>query len=122
MSMLRPITVPLTWSPAFARTLDGHLRDVAEVLNGGVRLGDQFAHVKTGVRWNTDVGTLRVGPFQRTVRWVIVLAARQVGATSTAISCPTVSWSMDGGDVVISAVGTLASSTDYTLDILCLEG
>lgn len=122
MSVLRPITVPKEWSADFARALDGHLRDLLQMLNGGLRISSQIGTVKSGVRWNSDVGTVKVGPFARPVRWLVLLSARQVGAESLAVSGAAVTWTMSGADVVISAVGTLAASTDYLLDLWCLEG
>lgn len=122
MSVLKSIAVPAMWSEGFARVLGAYFRDLRQIVNGGVRLTDQIGTVKEAVRWNSDYGTIKVGPFARPVRWLLVLSARPRTAPSAGVSgCP-VTWTMEGDQLVISAVSGLSSSTDYLLDLWALEG
>lgn len=122
MSILRPITIPKEWTDGFARALDDHLRDILAVVNGGVRLTDQIPTVKTGIRWNSSASPVKVGPFSRTVRWLVVLAARETLAPSVITSHPTVRWRQDAGNVELTEIDGLTAGVDYTLDVWFLEG
>lgn len=118
MSTIKATRVESEWSEASARALNDFIRDVIGVLNGGSRLQDQFRGVSRVV-WNTDNAPARVRVSGRAA-WVLCLGATD--ATGANVSgCP-VTWKQINADVVVSAVGGLSSSTDYTMDLLVLEG
>jgi hypothetical protein len=122
MSTLRKVRIDETWNKDQARALNEHHDDLLSVLNGGVRVADQFRGLKTAVRFNTDNDAPKVGPFAVPPRWVLCLGARTLTAPSEQVGGATVSWTMVGSNVVITAISGLTASTDYTVDLLCLEG
>lgn len=122
MSTLRKVRIEDTWSKDQARALNEHHTDLLAIVNGGMRLKDQFSGVKVAVRFNTDNDAPRVGPFTHPPRWVLCLGARTTAAPSVQVGGAAVSWTMEGANVVVSAISGLTASTDYTVDLLCLEG
>ena len=107
------------WSGDIGRAIDGALRDVQQILNGGLRLADQ-ARVRT-FRWNSalaaskvDVGT-KVPPLA-----LLVLGARPRTQPSTVISGAEIVWTWDGRSCVVSSVGSLVGDFDVT--VLVVEG
>lgn len=108
------------WSADVARALRYFVRDVSAVLNGGTRLDDQFSTVKRGVRWNSDTQPT-LGPFPRPISTVLLLSAALPTTPSVRTTGAPVTWTMRGDSVVILSIGGLASSTDYDVDLLCLE-
>lgn len=122
MSTIRPILVPKEWSASFARGLEDFLRDVTTIVNGGGRLRDQFPSVKTNVRWNSANAPVVVGPFQRAVRWVVVLAARQTDSPGNSAGGIPVKWTMVGPNVHLMELDSTTPGVDYDLDLWFLEG
>jgi hypothetical protein len=102
--------------------LDQLMDDAVAILNGGIRIGDQFRTLKLKARWNSDAAPLKLGPFDRPIRWLIVLGASRPTSPSARISTPPVSWTQKEKNVEVTAIASLTSSTDYDVDFLCLEG
>jgi hypothetical protein len=122
MTRVRETRINDAWTPEQARALDELMRDVVAVLNRGVSIVDQFSTLKTGVRWNSDAAPITVGPFARPIKWVLCLGASQPTTPSVRTSGAPVEWTMRGQNVAITQVVGLTASTDYDLDLLCLEG
>lgn len=122
MSTVRQVVVPKEWSAEFARELEEHLRDVTNIVNGGVRLRDQLPSVKTNVRWNSSNAPVVVGPFQKTIRWVMVLAARQTDSPGNSAGGIPVKWTMVGSNVHLLELDSTTPGVDYDLDLWFLEG
>lgn len=122
MSTLRKVRIADAWDKTQARAVNEHLDDTTGIINGGMRLQDQFAGVRLGVRFNTANAPPKVGPFSRPPRWVLCLGARTLTEPSSQIGGAAVSWTMEGVNVVVTSVSGLATSTDYTVDLWLMEG
>lgn len=120
--IVKPITMPEKWDADAARPANELVRSLLGVLNGGVRIADQFPGLKLRVAFIPDDGAIKVGPFRSPVAWVLCLRASSEDSPSIAISGAAVYWTMEGPNVVLSAVDNLTGSTKYFLDLLCLEG
>ena len=122
MSIIREKRLGPAWDAAQAREANELNRDTVGIVNGGMRIADQFSGLKTGVRWNSDDAPISVGPFPRPVRWVVCLGARLFDAPSSVVSTPAVEWTFIGENVSITAIQGLTSGVAYTIDLLCMEG
>jgi hypothetical protein len=121
MTIVREKKLAETWDKTQARQANELVRDLVQVLNGGIVIGDQFPGLKRHVRWNTTDAPVKVGPFLRPVQWVMCLGARLVSAPSSVVSGCAVSWSYQGQNVVIASIEGLSSGVAYDVDLLCLE-
>lgn len=122
MTVVREKQLAEKWDKTQARQANELVRDLLQVLNGGITIGDQFAGLKRGVRWNSTSAPISVGPFLRPIRWVLCLGARVADAPSSVVSGCAVSWSYQGQNVVVSAIDGLSSGVAYDVDFLCMEG
>lgn len=111
-----PISGP--WSDALARTVDRALREVREVLNGGLRLADQGT--VRAFAWNTTLAPVRVDVGARPPVGLLVL--RAVDATGAIVSGAAISWTWDGRTCSVSAIDGLASATNFDVTVFVVEG
>lgn len=120
-----------TWSAEIARKIDGMLRDVRAILNGGFRFGDQ-AQVRT-FRWNSASPAAKVTvASDRPPLGLWVIRAARVTDPATAVSGVHVTWKWNGRECEIVTVGSistglgpvsaLALSVDYDVTVLVVEG
>jgi hypothetical protein len=108
---------------AVARDLDGYLREVREILNGGLRLRDQVRVVRDVV---IDTAVLPVSievpAGLRPIGVVLVRAVEQGTADGQVISGGAVTWDAQGiGSIRIHVVDALAASTRYDAVIAVVE-
>jgi hypothetical protein len=116
-------TVDPTWTPEQARRLDVVMRAIVDALSG-LTVADNVAGKTFVFTWNTDLAPLAfewaVGSKVAAPRFVAALKA--TAADGTIVSLPPVTWAYLGGMVQVSAIGSLASSTDYEVELLMVEG
>lgn len=110
--------VASAWEAA-RRELDGVLGDLRAILNGGLSLTDQ-SKVRTFI-WNDANAAPRVstGGAKRPLA-LLVLCARATEGGDVISGAP-VTWRWDGTACVISAIGGLSTSTDYTVTLWISE-
>lgn len=116
-------TIDPVWTPEQARRLDNVLRAIVDAISG-LTVADNVAGSTVTFTWNTDLAPLPIEWSKSgqvaAPRFVAVLKA--TAADGTIVSLPPVTWAYLGGSVQVSAIGSLASSTDYEVELLMVEG
>jgi hypothetical protein len=112
----------MAWD-AVARDLDGYLRDLRTVLNGGLRLREQMRVVVDVVIDTAALpASIDVPIGLRPVGVVLVRAVEQGTADGQVITGGAVTWDAQGaGSLRIHAVDALAASTRYDAVIAVVE-
>lgn len=115
-------TPPDTKAP-LRRVLDSIMGSVREILDGGFRWREQVGHV-LDVQIDTDDLPINVSVpgLKAQPESVVLLRAMELDGDGAAISGGSVSWTWPGDEsVTLTALGALASSTQYTIAVAVME-
>jgi len=106
-----------------ARQLSQFVREVAAILNGGVRLADQLGGVRS-FRFLDTAGPVLVSPPRPAVPAGIICLSvvPSRGDRSAVLSGASVTWTHSERGLLVSAVGGTTSGTEYDVTIAIVEG